>query len=95
MILYKEYHPHPSKTDGTEIKMSISYNKGVGYRISCFPVKRSKLEGGFGIEEFEAFTGFNDTLLEAERQSKGKLENAINILKSRMEKYLSYFENAD
>lgn len=106
MTLYKEYWklPEGAATDlkeGTEIKAYISYNKTPsswiggcapkGYRVCVVPVKRSSLEGGFSIEESGAFTGFNDTLLECERQSAKKINQAIQILQERKDKYLSKF----
>lgn len=100
MILYKEYIPYKDK----EIKFSISFNrettnwatsqpKKIGYHVNVIPVKRTKhISGNFVCEEFGAFTGFTDCLLEVNRQSKKRLETAISILQERKDKYLKYFE---
>ena len=97
-ILHKEYW----NIGGNEIKASIRFNretvnlatfepKKVGYQVTCVPVKRSKCEGG-SVEEFGAFTGFNDNLIEVERQSAKRLQTAITELRNRKEKYLQYFK---
>lgn len=97
-MLHKEYHTLPN---GQEIKFSISFNrdrtnfatyepKKIGYQVSATPVKRSKGEG-FNIEEYGAFTGFNDNLIEVERQSAKRLQSAIAELHSRLQKYLDWF----
>ena len=102
--LFKEYHkiPEGAKTvGGQEIKMTIGFRKGgvtwatsqqvpTGYYVSVLPVERTHKEG-FVIESSGAFTGFNDTLLEVDRQSKKRLEQAIEILHSRVDKYLQHF----
>ncbi len=103
--IYKQL-PESAKTDlkpGTEIKMTISFNRDtyswatgartpIGYRVSVVPVIRSDRGNGIVMEESGAFTGFNDTLLPVDgRQSKRKLQEAIDILHSRMDKYLQYF----
>ena len=94
--LFKEYHPHPVLKDGTEIKMAISYNKDLkAYRVCCVPVKRSKLDGGFTMEESGAFTGFNDTLIKFDRQSEKRFSLAIEVLKTNTPKYLQYFEKSE
>lgn len=98
--LYKEY---VKLENGQEIKFSISFNKEsrnwatsqptpIGYRVTVTPVKRSTREGGYIIEESGAFTGFNDTLLEFERQSKKRLQSAIDELQIRKELYLEQFK---
>lgn len=99
MYLYKEY----IKVGDKEIKCTISFNKDatnwvtsqpkkIGYQVTCVPVKRSNRDG-ICIEEFGAFTGFNDCLLEVDRQSKKRLEKAISILNERKDKYLAYFND--
>jgi hypothetical protein len=100
MYLYKEY----IELNGQTIKFSISFNrehtnwatsqaKKIGYQVTVLPVKISKLEGGFTLEESSCFTGFNDNLLEVERQSAKRLETAKAILTERKEKYLNHFRN--
>lgn len=98
MYLHKEYHTLPN---GQMIKFGVSFNKDtcnwatsqpikVGYRVTVLPVKITQHDG-YSIEETGAFTGFNDTLLEVDRQSKKRLQTAISILAERKEKYLNYF----
>ena len=81
------------------IKLSISYNKDTynwatgqektkGYQLTAIPVKRSGR-----IEEFGAFTGYNTTLVKANRRSKKRLEIAIEELNKNLDKYLQYFIN--
>lgn len=97
-MLHKEYHILPN---GQEIKFSVSFNKSatnlatyqpkkIGYEVSAVPVKRSKGEG-FNIEEYGAFTGFNDNLLEVDRQSAKRLLKAIEILHEKKDQYLNLF----
>lgn len=98
MILYKEYR----KLEDKEIKFSISFNKesvnwatgqpkAIGYQVTAIPVKRTHNDG-FCMEEFGAFTGFNHCLLAVDRQSKKRLQQAINILQERMDEYLERFK---
>lgn len=98
MILHKEYH----KVRGQEIKFSISFNrdrvnwatsqpKKLGYQVTVTPVKRTERDG-YTIEETGAFTGFNDNLLEVERQSNKRLQQAKYILAQRIPQYIKYFE---
>jgi hypothetical protein len=61
-------------------------------QVTCVPVKRSTT-GGVTIEEFGAFTGFNDNLIEVERQSAKRLQSAIAELQNRKEKYLQHFRD--
>lgn len=100
MILYKEYVPFKDK----EIKFAISFNKELtnwatnqpkkrGYQVAVVPVQRTKKEYGIQMESCEAFTGFNDCLLECDRQSKKRLELAKFKMEKNKEKYLKYFEN--
>lgn len=101
MILHKEYHPF--KDGNKEIKFSVSFNKDshnwatsqpkkIGYQVTATIVQRTKSEGGFSIESFGAFQGFNDCLLEVERQSSKRLQTALEVLKSRKEQYMKWFE---
>ena len=111
--LYKIYRKLPEGAStklkpGTEIRMTISFNKtpnswvtskpvDVGYRVSVVPVQITEMDNGTGnggklkMEEFGAFTGFNDTLLECSRMSPKRLEMAIETLNSRIDKYMQYF----
>jgi hypothetical protein len=97
MILYKEY----IKTQelNKEIKLTISFNKSkinratnqpkkIGYQVTAIPVEISS-----NFETFTTFTGFNDCLLEIERQSPKRLNTAIKILQERKEQYKQYFKN--
>ena len=95
--LFKEYLP---LTGGQELKITVSFSQGgynwgtgqrvaKGYRVHVIPVKRSK-DANFSIEESGAFTGFGDTLLPLEanqRQTKGRLAEAIAILNERKAMY--------
>jgi len=98
MFLHKEY----LKIGENEIRFAISFNKNPrsfatgqpidkGYRVSAVPVKRTKL-ANVEMEEFGAFTGFNDTLLAIDRQSQKRLQEAIKILNERKEKYINWFK---
>ena len=101
MILHKEYH----KVGDQEIKFTISFNrdrynwatnqpKKIGYQVSAIPVNRTQRDG-YSVEESGAFTGFNDNLLEVDRQSKKRLDHARLILAQRLEMYLAYFEKKE
>ena len=101
MRLYREIHPHPNGTE--ELEFSISFNrdqynwatgqpKKVGYQVSVTPIKRTKLESGLELIEFGAFTGFNDNLMEINRQSSKRLTTAISTLKQRIPKYIEAFK---
>lgn len=96
MSLYKKYID--TIEDNKKIKFSISFNrntfnwatsepKKIGYQVTVVPV-----EIGDKFESFTAFTGFNDCLLEVNRQSSKRLDEAIKILNKREEKYLEYFK---
>jgi hypothetical protein len=100
MTLHKELHYLPS---GQAIRFNVSFNKEtfnhatsqslkIGYRVVAVPVTIEK-RGVYTIEGSTAFSGFGDTLLEVERQSKKRLEQAIAILAERKEKYLDHFKN--
>lgn len=98
MTLHKEYHVIDRAYNNPEkqtIKFAVSYWKGTGYRVTAVPVKISDHTDGKGngyqMETVGAYTGFNDTLLQASRQSAKSLKEAITILESRKEKYLAYF----
>jgi len=98
MSLHTEY----IKIENIEVKFSIHFNRNkinyftyekidIGYRVSATPVKRTQ-DKNITIEESVAFSGFADTLLIAERQSKKRLEEAIKILNDRKEKYINWFK---
>ena len=98
MILYKEYID--TIKDNVKIKFTITFNKQttswatsqkrkIGYQVTVIPVEISKT-GNVQIESFGAFTGFNDCLLEIDRQSKKRLETAIENLKTKKEFYLNH-----
>ena len=81
MVLYKEYID--CEHENEKIKFTISFNKEtinwatsepkkIGYQISAIPIKVTKKET-YSIEESTVFTGFNDCLLEINRQSKKRL----------------------
>ena len=100
MTLHKEYHKLPS---GQDIKFSISFNKQrinyatsqpmkIGYRVVVVPVKIEK-HPTYTMESSTAFSGFGDCLLEVERQSKKRLEQAIAILAERKDYYLEQFKH--
>ena len=97
MSLYKEYVA--TVEDNKKIKFSITFNRSthnwatsekipIGYRVSATPV-----EIGDRFESFGAFTGFNDTLLEVNRQSSKRLDEAIRILQERKETYIKWFKD--
>lgn len=97
--LYKEY---AELENGHQIKFSINFNKEtrnwatshvtpVGYRVRVTPVEVSQMGNGIVMESIRAFTGFNDTLLQVDRQSKKRLEMAIGELQKRKELYIQQF----
>jgi len=97
MSLHKEYID--TIEDNKKIKFSITFNRNthnfatsqripIGYRVSVVPV-----EIGDRFESFGAFTGFNDTLLEVDRQSSKRLSEAIRILQERKESYIQWFKD--
>ena len=96
-VKYKEYIPTTKKN--IYIKFVLYFNKEasnwatgaerkIGYALTAVPVEKS----GY-IESFSAFTGFTASLLEANRQSKKRLEKAIDIFKLNKTRYLEYFKN--
>jgi len=88
MPLHKQYF---KLENGKEIKFSVTYHKGTGYRISSHPVERTKGDG-CSIESFEAYSGFNDTLLVCNRQGAARLREAIAILQTRMQNYHNWYK---
>ena len=100
MALYKKYidTTEPNK----KIKFSVTFNKDtvswatnqpkkIGYQVTVTPVTRTNAENNIVIEEFGAFTGFNDCLLEVDRPSPKRLGKAIEILNQREAQYLKHF----
>lgn len=98
MSLHKEY----IKIGNQEIKFSITFNrdrtnwatsepKKIGYQVSATPIKRTQ-HVGYSIEEFSAFTGFLDCLLEVDRQSSKRLQQAITELNNKKEIYIKWFK---
>ena len=105
MYLHKEYHTIEIGGKPQEIKMAISFNrettnwatyepKKVGYQVTAIPVQRTS-GSNFSMEESSVLSGFNDNLLEIDRQSKNRLKSAIAILQERKEKYLDYFKKGN
>ena len=99
MTLYKEYLD--TIVENEKIKFTISFNKEtrnwatgeskkIGYQVTAIPIKIKKT-ATYSIEESGAFTGFNDNLIEIDRQSKKRLESAISKLKENMETYKEWF----
>lgn len=98
--LYKEYVELSEngkwKCKEKQLRMSISFYRGsnssiTGYRVCVVPIAVSERGNGIVMEEYGAYTGFNDWLLPAERQSAKKLQQAIAILQERKDKYTQYF----
>ncbi len=98
MILHKEYVD--TKKDNVKIKFTVVFNKQttnwatsqrrkIGYQVTVIPVEVSE-NGNIRLESYGAFTGFNDCLLEVDRQSKKRLEKAIEVLHEKKEFYLNY-----
>lgn len=96
--LHKEYHK--TNIANTEIRFSISYKKSSefatsgwlrGYYLNAVPVKISK-SNGITMEEFGAFTGFNDLLLAVERPSPNRFKQALAVFEANKEKYFKWFE---
>jgi hypothetical protein len=101
--LHREYTTIEVDGKVQEIKFSVSFNKDqynwatnerkkIGYQVSATPVTRVN-KGSFTIEEFGAFTGFNDNLTEWERPSPKRLREAIAELEKRKETYINWFKN--
>lgn len=97
--LHKEYHK--TNIANTEIKFSISYKKcsafatsgwAKGYYVNAVPVKISR-SGNITMEEFGAFTGFNDILLQVERPSPKRYQQALAVFEVNKEKYFKWFED--
>lgn len=96
--LHKEYQ----EINGQTVKFAISFNKDrtnwatsqpkkIGYQVTATPVKITKYDNGIVMEESGAFTGFNDCLLEVDRQSSKRLQSAIAQLAVNMDQYKQWF----
>lgn len=103
MYLHKEYQTINVNGKDQEIKFTVTFNrdqtnwatnqpKKIGYQVTATPIERIKREGGYTVESFGAFTGFNDSLLEVSRQSKNRLQTALDTLAERKEMYLNHFK---
>lgn len=101
MVLFKQYLD--TSVENEKIKIYISFNKDrinwatneskkIGYQVTAVPVKVSNTVGA-RIEESGAFTGFNDCILEIDRQSKKRLDKAIELLQAKIPTYKEWFKN--
>jgi hypothetical protein len=88
MIEWKDY----KKVQEQDFKCTIHYNKGKDYLLVVIPVKITKKEG-FSIEEYGAFTGFKQSLLEVERKSKKNLKKAIELAKPLIDEMITKILN--
>lgn len=104
MALYTEYIPvKKSPTNDIHIKFQITFNKDTyhwatssskkkGYQLTATPVKRTLSScGKYNTESFTAFQGFYIILVQYDRQSKKRLEEAINSFKAKKDDYLQFF----
>lgn len=102
--LHRQYVTLEVNGKKQEIRFSVSFNKDqynwatnerkkIGYQVSATPIEKTVREGGIVIESFGAFTGFNDNLLEVERQSSKRLQQAIQELNKKLPTYLEWFKN--
>ena len=98
MTLHSEYIP---LDNGLELNFIISFNKNTtncstgnrmskGYRVTVIPVRRIKGDE-FSMYEIGAFTGFSDQLLDCDRQSKMRLNEAKRVLNNNIELYKKYY----
>ena len=87
--------------NGHVLEFTLKYTKGGthyatykpvprSYRLNVIPVKIVQM-GRYTMREFGAFTGFNATILEVNRQSKKQAEKAIAIVESKLEEYTDYW----
>lgn len=97
MSLYKLYVP--TDKDSIFIKFTMSFNKDTyhwatgqskekGYQLTATPVEKRDR-----FESFTAFNGFYKIIYPIGRQSKKRLQEAISMLHTDIEKYLDYFRN--
>lgn len=93
--LHKEYWPLSEngkwKCKERELKVAVNYDKQLGYRVVVVPVKTSDMGRGITMEEYGAYTGFKDTLLEVNRQSSKRLQQALKILEENKDRYIRWF----
>jgi len=96
MNLHKEYID--TSEPNVKIKFTITFNKETynwvngkeqqkGYKITAVPVEKEGL-----FEVTTAFTGFYEIIYPVERQSKKRLQKAIDLLHENMDRYLAWFE---
>lgn len=101
MLAYKyfEIEENPKGRNDTHIKFSLSFNKDAyhwatssqkekGYQLTITPVER-----GDKFESFTAFKGFYTIILPVQRQSKKRLNTAVDLMTENQDKYLKYFED--
>lgn len=98
-MLYKVYIPIKGELN-KKIKCTIHFNKDTyhwatstpkekGYSLTCTPV-----EIGDKWETYGAFTGFYEIIYPIERQSKKRLDTAIELFRNNIEKYLQFFTDS-
>jgi len=99
--LWKKQIPIPDDKQGRVLEFALTFHKGGtnyatykqiprSYRLNVVPVK-IRNEGSVSIREFGAFTGFNATILEVNRQSKKRLQTAISTVESKLIEYYNYW----
>jgi hypothetical protein len=97
MTLAKKYLD--TDKENIKIKFTISFNKDTyhwatsetkekGYQLTATPVEK-----GEHFESFTAFNGFYEIIYPVQRQSKKRLDEAIDGLNMNMPKYIKYFED--
>jgi hypothetical protein len=93
MSLHKEYWAHPNPKNNEKLKAIVSYDRSRrAYRCCVVPVRQTKLGNGIMMEESGAYTGFNYTLLQVDRQSKTRLEAAVSLLEEKKDEFIEYFK---
>jgi len=100
MNLHKEYID--TKKPNLKIRISLSFNKDTihwatnnpkkkGYQVVVTPTEVVD-KGDYKVETTSAFSGFYEVILPVERQSKKRLETAINLIKENKDRYIEYFK---
>jgi hypothetical protein len=80
------------------IKPSETHNwatgevRKTGYRVNAIPVEVEQKDG-YKMESFGAFTGFGDTILECNRRSKKRYEQAQDMLIAALPDYVRWFKD--
>ena len=88
-----------TEKENVKIKFVIDFNKDTyhwatssskekGYQLTAVPVEKHDR-----VEVFGAFTGFYKIIYPVNRQSKKRLEAAVNIFNNNIEEYLEFFRN--